>query len=92
MAEAEAKEKDPKHQDNKMLTDKNDRHKAELMEFINDVEELINENELVREDHGNIWPRFDSEIPQSVKKVRPKRKKPSTVDSGIPEQEKGDLY
>jgi hypothetical protein len=62
------------------------------MELIQDAEELVNENELVREEHHKIWPKFDSEIPQSVKKVRPKRKKPSTIDSGIPEGEKGDLY
>jgi hypothetical protein len=62
------------------------------MELINDAEELMNENEQVKQEHDQIWPKVDSELPQSVKKIRPKKRKPSTIDSGIPEGEKGDLY
>lgn len=66
--------------------------KQGLMELIQDAEELMNENELVKQEHDQIWPKFDSEIPQSVKKIRPKKRKPSTIDSGIPEDEKRDIY
>jgi hypothetical protein len=92
MAYIEKKENDPKSKEDQKYIQKLEGQKSGLMELIQDAEDLVNENEQVREEHNRIWPNFDSEIPQSVKKVRPKRKKPSTVDSGIPEGEKGDLY
>jgi hypothetical protein len=61
--------------------------------MIEDAEAIKEENDKVKQLSAQIWPGFDAEIPKSVQKMRLKRKRRSSVaDSGIPDQEKGDLF